>query len=67
MTAAVRPALLAAGALALAVRIAYVLAQTRLRIFDVQFVADDSTLYLALARSLASGGGMSIDGRPTAK
>src|SRR2546428_8258010 len=58
--------LIAVGAGALAVRVGYVLAQTRFGIFDVSFVADDSALYLALARSIASGHGMTIEGAPTA-
>lgn len=58
--------ILATAALGFAVRIAYVLVQSRLQIFDVTFVASDSLLYLRLARAIASGEGMSLDGEPTA-
>ena len=47
-------------------RAVYVIVQTRLQLFDATFVASDSLLYLRLARSIAAGQGMSLDGRPTA-
>lgn len=56
----------AAVALALAVRVAYVVVQARAPLFDVAFVAGDAVLYSDLARSIAEGHGMSTSGRPTA-
>lgn len=53
-------------ALALLVRVVYVLVQSRFALFDVTFVASDSILYLTLADNIASGRGMTLDGNPTA-
>ena len=58
--------ILAAALLALAIRAAYVVAQTRWQLFEVSFVAADAVLYLDLARNIADGLGMSQHGRPTA-
>lgn len=56
-----------AATLALVVRIAYVVVQTRAQLFDAVFVAGDSVFYLRLARAIASGAGMSLEGgKPTA-
>lgn len=51
---------------ATAVRLLYVVLQTATQALDVDFVAGDSVLYLELARSIASGQGFALDGRPTA-
>lgn len=51
---------------ALLVRVLYVALQTNLRLFDVSFYADDAVFYARLARSIAEGHGMSLDGHATA-
>ena len=58
--------MIAAVALALAIRVAYVVLQARLGLFDVSFEAGDSRLYLAIARELVAGHGMTFEGHPTA-
>ena len=58
--------LLGIGALALAVRVLYVLVQTRAQLFDAPFVAADSVLYLELGANIGAGEGMRTDEGPTA-
>lgn len=55
-----------AALLALVVRVAYVVVQTRFELFSVSFVAADSSLYLDIASGLAAGQGLTIAGQPTA-
>lgn len=57
---------LAVASLALVVRVAYVIVQSTFQLFDAVFVAGDSVFYLRLARAIASGAGMSIEGTATA-
>lgn len=61
-----RRAFVVVGTLALAVRVAYVLIQTRLAPLDVSFVASDSLFYLKLADAIRAGHGLSVGGEPTA-
>ncbi len=58
--------LAAAVLLGLALRVAYVVLQSELRLFDASFVAGDALLYLEIARNIADGKGMTLDGHPTA-
>lgn len=59
--------IVAVAVVALAVRVAYVVVQTKAQLFDAVFVAGDSVFYLRLARAIASGSGMSLEsGQPTA-
>lgn len=57
---------LAATALALLVRVAYVTVQTVTPVFDVAFVGGDAVLYANIASGIADGHGMQFGGRPTA-
>lgn len=52
--------------LALIVRLAFVIAQLQLHLFDISFDASDSNLYRSLAESLIHGDGFARDGVPTA-
>lgn len=53
--------------IALFVRLAFVIAQIELQLFDIAFDATDSSLYRSLAGSLAAGKGfVGADGQPTA-
>jgi hypothetical protein len=54
------------GLLALAIRAAYVLIQSRVRVIGGGFFASDSHTYDAIAQSLLSGHGFAFHGRPTA-
>lgn len=54
------------AALALLVRATYVVAQSNSPFIVGDFVSGDSLLYMELARNIASGHGMSVDGQPTA-
>lgn len=59
--------LLATFAIALVVRVAFVITQIELQIFDIAFDATDSTLYRSLAEGIASGEGfINAEGEPTA-
>lgn len=53
-------------AIALVVRVAFVVAQLQLQLFDISFDAADSNLYRTLAESILRGDGFARDGVPTA-
>lgn len=54
------------AAAAFAIRAGVVIAQSKLSIFEIYFVAADSVLYLELARNLSQGLGLTLGGMPTA-
>lgn len=54
------------GALAVGLRVAYVLLQARFDLFVLSFAGGDAQFYLEIARNIADGNGMSASGRPTA-
>lgn len=59
--------LLVSFVVALLVRLAFVIIQLELQLFDIVFDATDSTLYRSLAHGIASGQGfVNAEGQPTA-
>lgn len=58
--------LAAIGALAMGLRVAYVLLQTRFELFVLSFAGGDAQFYLEIAQNIADGHGMTVYGRPTA-
>ena len=60
------PVLLVPCALALVVRVVYVVAQDRYQVFSVAFEASDSHVYRAIADQIATHGRYVFEGHPTA-